>query len=146
MKKNWIKWLCLGAVLLLCTGLGIFFTWEHSLPPLEGSVTVVGIEDEVTMDNYAARPTGQTASRTLTPADGDYAALRQALAELRYTCCKHTLQSRGLSWDNCYYISVGEATLYLSRDGHMLMNGKTYRADTEALYHLCQTLIQRELP
>ena len=49
MKRNFIKWLCLGAVWLICTGMGIFFTWELSLPPSGETITVVGMEEGVTV-------------------------------------------------------------------------------------------------
>ena len=70
MKRNIIKWLCLGAALLLSTGLGIYFTWEHSLPPVEAAITVVRMEEGVTLENYTAFPTGEAVSRTIFPTDG----------------------------------------------------------------------------
>lgn len=136
MKRNFIKWLCLGAVLLLGTGLGIFFTWEYSLPPVGESITVVGMEEGVTVKDYTAFPTGETASRTILITDGEFSALREGLEALRYS---HTLQPQTMP-DTCYYISTGGVSLYLSQDGQIWINGEAYRADTEALCRLCRQL------
>lgn len=136
MKRNFIKWLCLGAVLLLGTGLGIFFTWEHSLPPIGETITVVGMEEGVTVENYAALPTGDVVSRTILTTDEEFSALQEGLEALRYS---HILQPQTMP-DTCYYISTGGVSLYLSQDGHMWMGGETYRADTEALCRLCSQL------
>lgn len=136
MKRNLIKSLCLGAVLLLCTGLGIYFTWEHSLPPIGETITVVGMEEGVTVEDHTAFPTGETVSRTIFSTDEEFSALEKGLEALRYA---HTLQPQTMP-DTCYYISTGGVSLYLSRDGHMWIDGKAYRADTEALCRLCSQL------
>lgn len=138
MKRNIIKWLCLGAALLLCTGLGIYFTWEHSLPPVEAAITVVRMEEGVTLENYTAFPTGEAVSRTIFPTDGEFSALQEGLEALRYS---HTLRPRTMP-DTWYYISTGEVSLYLSQEGQMWMGGEAYRADTEALCRLCSRLTQ----
>lgn len=136
MKRNVIKWLCLGAVLILCTGLGIFFTWEHSLPPIGETITVVGMEEGVTIKDYTAFPTGETVSRTISSTDEEFSALEKGLEALRYS---HILQPQTMP-DTWYYISTGKVSLYLSREGQLWMGGEAYRADTEALCRLCSQL------
>lgn len=136
MKRNLIKSLCLGAVLLLCTGLGIYFTWEHSLPPIGETITVVRMEEGVTVEDNTAFPTGETVSRTIFTTDGEFSALQEGLEALRYS---HTRKSQTLP-DTCYYISTGKVSLYLSQDGQIWINGEAYRADTEALCRLCSQL------
>lgn len=136
MKRNLIKWLCLGAVLLLCTGLGIYFTWEHSLPPVGETITVARMEEGVTVEENTAFPRGETVSRTIFSTDGEFSALQEGLEALRYS---HTRKSHTLP-DTCYYISTGGVSLYLSQDGQIWINGEAYRADTEALCRLCSQL------
>lgn len=136
MKRNLIKWLCLGAVLLLCTGLGIYFTWEHSLPPIGETITVVRMEEGVTVEDNTAFPRGEVVSRTIFSTDGEFSALQEGLEALRYS---HTRKSQTLP-DTCYYISTGTVSLYLSQDGQIWINGEAYRADTEALCRLCSQL------
>lgn len=89
MKRDLIKSLCLGAVLILCTGLGIFFAWEHSLPPIGETITVVGMKEGVTVKDDTAFPTGETVSRTISSTDGEFSALQEGLEALRYS---HILQ------------------------------------------------------
>lgn len=89
MKRDLIKSLCLGAVLILCTGLGVFFTWEHSLPPIGETITVVGMKEGVTVKDDTAFPTGETVSRTISSTDEEFSALQEGLEALRYS---HILQ------------------------------------------------------
>lgn len=123
-------------MLLLGTGLGIFFTWEHSLPPIGETITVVGMEEGVTVEDYSAFPTGEAVSRTLLPGEGEFSALEKGLEALRYT---HTLRPQTMP-DTWYYISTGKVSLYLSQEGQIWMGGEAYRADTEALCRLCSRL------
>lgn len=136
MKRDLIKSLCLGAVLILCTGLGIFFAWEHSLPPIGETITVVGMEEGVTVKDDTAFPTGETVSRTISSTDEEFSALQEGLEALRYS---HILQPQTMpgTW---YYISTGKVSLYLSREGQLWMGGEAYRADTEDLCRLCSQL------
>lgn len=136
MKRNIIKWLCLGAALLLCTGLGIFFAWEHSLPPIGETITVVGMKEGVTVKDDTAFPTGETVSRTISSTDEEFSALQEGLEALRYS---HILQPQTMP-DTWYYISTGKVSLYLSREGQLWMGGEAYRADTEELCRLCSQL------
>lgn len=136
MKRNVIKWLCLGAVLILCTGLGIFFTWEHSLPPIGETITVVGMKEGVTVEDNTAFPRGETVSRTIFSTDEEFSALEKGLEALRYA---HILQPQTMP-DTCYYISTGGVSLYLSQEGQLWIDGKAYRADTEDLCRLCSQL------
>lgn len=147
MKKRFIKWFCLIFAGMFSAAICTFFLWEHSLPLEQGSITVVAISDTVSIVDYAAIPSGEAVSRRISQESPDFPPLWSQLAELKYTCCIHTLFSGSLPDGKSgmdFYISANGKTLYLPDKEHIVINGRVFKVKSSNIFDCCQKIMNEE--
>lgn len=139
--------LILAVLALFLSGGALAALWPLSFADVSGQeLRIYSISDDVTVENFAAFPTGDVSSVTLAPTDAGYQAVLASLCAARFTRCLHTLTADYFPENDSAGLLLldgeGNSVCLCENSAHVMVNGVMYRQSASFdLYQVCQNAI-----